>query len=42
MIAEMLAAAGHETVVQQIVADEPVEIERLLRSLVARAVWTPS
>jgi molybdenum cofactor biosynthesis protein B len=35
-IASLLAAAGHETATREIVADEPAEIERLLRSLSAR------
>jgi molybdenum cofactor biosynthesis protein B len=35
-IAELLTAAGHDVAMREIVADEPIEIERLLRSLAAR------
>lgn len=35
-IADLLTAAGHETPAREITADEPAEIEQLLRSLATR------
>lgn len=37
IIAELLTAAGHEPATREIIANEPAEIERLLRHLAARA-----